>query len=123
MISDDSGLMFPKPGKKKKRKKHKQSIMHCKDGTCYLCMKLHGNYRTYPVVHKHHVYPGTRKNTSEGEGFVVYLCPAHDTCGPESVHHKPENLELIQKECQRVFERTHTRQQFIEIIGRSYLED
>lgn len=28
-------MMYPKPQRKKKRKKHKASILHCKDGTCY----------------------------------------------------------------------------------------
>lgn len=64
-------MMYPKPQRKKKRKKHKASILHCKDGTCYLCMKLKGDYRRYPVVHEHHIYDGPNRQNSEAEGLKV----------------------------------------------------
>lgn len=114
-------LMFPKRKWKKKRKLHKQSILHLKDGTCYLCAKLHGNYRKYPVVHKHHVYPGALRQISEREGFTVYLCPDCHNMSQESVHGDHKLMELIQRDCQRKYEETHTRQQFMDIIGRNYL--
>lgn len=117
-------LMFPKQKWKKKRKKHKKSILHEKDGTCYLCAKLRGNYRKHPVVHKHHIYPGVLRQVSEREGFTVYLCPEHHNMSPESVHQNHELMELIQKDCQRRYEETHTRQQFRELTySRNYLKD
>lgn len=64
-------MMYPKPQRKKKKKKHKASILHCKDGTCYLCMKLKGDYRRYPVVHEHHIYDGPNRQISEAEGLKV----------------------------------------------------
>ena len=74
-------MMYQKPQRKKKRKKHKASILHCKDGTCYLCMKLKGDYRRYPVVHEHHIYDGPNRQNSEAEGLKVYLCLDHHIMG------------------------------------------
>lgn len=119
-----SGLMFPKQGKMKKRKKHKKSILHYKDGTCYLCVKLKGICSKYPVVHEHHVYPGKpNRQISEAEGFKVYLCPRHHEYHKEAVHENDENMKMIQRDCQRKYEETHTRQQFMDLIGRNYLEE
>ena len=70
--------MFPKIKSKKRRKKHPPSILHKKDGTCYLCMRLLDNYSQYRIVHEHHVYPGNpNRRISEENGFKVYLCPGH----------------------------------------------
>lgn len=115
-------LMFPKGKKKKRRKQHKKSILQEKDGTCYLC-RMRGNYRKYPITHKHHVFGGPLRAISEAEGFTVDLCPDDHEFGTEAVHRNQENMRLIQRECQREYEKTHTRQQFMELIGRNYLED
>lgn len=117
-------LMFPKGKKKKRRKQHKKSILQEKDGTCYLCRKLYGNYQRYPSVHKHHVYPGVLRSVSEREGFIVYLCPEHHNMSPESVHADQRLMREIQMDCQKKYEETHTRQQFRDLMyNRSYLED
>lgn len=117
------GMMFPKQPTKKKRKKHKPSILQKKDGRCYLCMK-EGNYRIHPVVHEHHVYFGTgNRKISEEEGFKVFLCPEHHTLGSEAVHNNPKNAEILYKDCQRAYEKNHTRQQFYDLIGKYYLEE
>lgn len=116
-------LMFPKEKKKRKRRKHKPSILHCKDGTCYLCMKLNNDNRAHGTVHEHHVYNGSNRSISEEEGLKVYLCLMHHTAGPEAVHNNHENMRLLQRETQRAYEKTHTRQQFMDLIGRNYLED
>lgn len=119
----DYGLMFPKKPRKKKRKQHKRSILHYKDGTCYLCMRLEGNYRIHAVTQEHHVYGGPLRPISEAEGFKVYLCLPHHIDGPEAVHNNQENRRFLQRECQEVYERTHTRQQFMSLTGRNYLEE
>lgn len=118
-----AGLMFPKKPRKKKRKQHKKSILHTKDGTCYLCMKLEKDSCTHPVIQEHHIYGGPLRGISEAEGFKAYLCLRHHTDGPGAVHNNQENMRILQKDCQEAYERTHTRQQFMELIGRNYLED
>lgn len=120
-----SGLMFPKQKRKKKRKKHKPSIIHRKDGTCYLCMKLHGDYSTKRGIHEHHAFDGNpNRSISEAEGFKVYLCSAeHHQYGPEAVHQNHEMMLLVQQDCQREYEKTHTRADFMKLIGKNTLED
>lgn len=119
---ETEGLMFPKQPKKKKRKIHKKSILHQKDGTCYLCMRLHQNYRKYPIVHEHHIYCGKNRRISEANGFKVYLCPAHHEFGQDAAHRDHEVMRLMQQDCQRVFEETHTREEFMELIGENFLD-
>ena len=117
-----TGLLFPKQKAAKKRKTHKPSILHRKDGTCYLCVRLHGDYRCHPMVHEHHIYGGTaNRSISEAAGLKVYLCPEHHELGMEAVHKNYEYMRLIQKDGQRAYEQTHTREDFMALIGRSYL--
>lgn len=48
---NQEGLMFPKTQKKRKKKmKHPKSIIHEKNGTCYLCMLLDGNYKKHLLL-------------------------------------------------------------------------
>lgn len=119
-----SGLMFPKQKRKKKRKVHKPSIIHRKDGTCYLCIKLHGDYSIKRGLHEHHAFDGNpNRAISEAEGFKVYLCSEkHHQYGPEAVHRNHEMMRLVQQDCQREYEKTHTRQQFMRLIGQNTLE-
>ena len=116
-------MMYPKPQRKKKRKKHKASILHCKDGTCYLCMKLKGDYRRYLVVHEHHIYDGPNRKNSEAEGLKVYLCLDHHIMGPEAVHNNHKNMRILHRDGQRAYERTHSRAEFMSLIGRNYLDE
>lgn len=118
-----SGMMFPKTPSRKKRKKHKASILHKKNGTCYLCIRLHNDFRYHKDLHEHHVFGGPNRDISEAEGFKVYLDLEHHETGKEAVHLNAESMRLIQQDCQREYEKTHTRQQFMELIGRNYLED
>lgn len=116
-------LLFPKQGRKKKRRKHMKSIIQEKDGTCYLCEKLHGDIR-WKYTEEHHVYfgPGQRA-ISEANGFKVYLCREHHEHdgGPEAVHRNHETCMLIQQDVQRQFERNHSREEFMALIGKNYL--
>ncbi len=116
-------LMYPKRQSKKPRKKHTPSIIQSKDGGCYLCEKLHGDY-SVKRTEEHHVYfgPGQRE-ISEANGFKVYLCRKHHihAGGPEAVHRNHETCLIIQQDVQRRFEQTHTRDEFMVLIGRSYL--
>lgn len=117
-----TGFLFPKQKTAKKRKTHKPSILHQKDGTCYLCIRLRGDYRIHPMLHEHHVYGGTaNRRVSEAAGMKVYLCPDHHEFGAEAVHNNYEYMRLIQRDCQRAYEQTHTREAFMALIGRSYL--
>ena len=73
------------------------------------------------MTHKHHVYPGPNRQVSEENGFTVELCPGHHEFTKAAVHENRDYMILIQEECQREYEKTHTRQQFMDLIGKNYL--
>lgn len=102
---------------------HKKSILHKKDGTCYLCRKLQQDFRIHRIVHEHHIYGGPNRPVSEAHGFKVYLCPEHHEFGKEAAHSNQEMMRIMQQDCQREYEKTHTRDEFMELIGRNFLEE
>lgn len=82
---------------------------------CYIC---HSTNR----IELHHIFGGTsimRKNC-EKNGFIVYLCDTHHR-GNNSVHRDREVDLMIKRKAQEEYERTHTRDEFMEIVKRSYL--
>ena len=115
------GLMFPKTMGKKKRKKHKKSILHKKDGTCYLCMMLHEDYRIHPVLHEHHIFGGANRKHSEEYGLKVNLCIPHHETGKEAAHQNAEVAELLHRKGQAAFEKAYPELDFREIFGKNYL--
>ena len=66
-----NGLMFPKSQTKRKKRQHRESILQKKDGRCWLCMRLHGDYSQKAGIHKHHVFFGSgQREISEANGFT-----------------------------------------------------
>ena len=120
-----SGLMFPKQKIKKKRKKHKKSILHNRsDGTCYLCARLHNDYRVHRYLEEHHVFGGDPNRTiSEAEGLKAYLCLEHHRTGEEAVHKNKQVRKMLQQDAQKSFEESHTREEFMKLFEKNYMED
>ncbi len=117
-------LMFPKEkGKKRQRRIHPPSILHPDDGTCYLCRKLDHNGQIQRNLEIHHIFGGPNRAISETQGFKVKLCPKHHRTGSQAVHKNIKSMRLIQKDAQREYEKEHTRQQFMNLIGRNYMEE
>lgn len=114
-------LRFPKKTGGKRRKKHKNSILHLKNGTCYLCMKLSGDYTYHWYLEEHHIFGGPNRVHSEAEGLKVYLCQECHR-GRNGVHMDREKMDFLHREGQKAYEKTHTRDQFMQLIGRNYLE-
>ena len=114
---DQEGVLVPKSGTKKKRKKHMKSILSGdQPGICYLC----GSRQR---IEDHHIFFGTGSRTkSEEYGMKVHLCADCHREGPEAVHRYREADLYLKRTAQRQFEKNHTRQQFREIFGKSYLE-
>ena len=79
---------------------------------CYFCGKT--------TVQLHHIYGGRNRKISDRNGFTVWLCAEHHT-GNKGVHNCEEMSLILKKKQQEQYEKTHTRQEFIELIGRSYL--
>lgn len=83
---------------------------------CWYC-------KTTYNLNLHHIFYGNaNRKISDKNGFVVYLCTYHHT-GTYGVHGKKgndRNIELKQI-CQKKYEENHTRDEFRQLIGRSYL--
>lgn len=102
-----------------------KSIMHKKDGTCYLCVMLHSDYSLKQTQEHHAIHGMGRRKLSERYGLKVYLCLQHHTAdgGPEAVHRNAETDLLVKKEAQRAFERRWPELEFREIFGKNYRKE
>ena len=114
-------LMYPKKTRRKKRVHHPKSILQEKNGVCFLCDALEGNTRQQYGLHKHHVFFGPNRQRSEEDGMFVYLCMRHHETGPDAAHRDKGSRVMLQVYAQEVYEKTHTREQFIARYGRSYI--
>lgn len=79
---------------------------------CFVCG------RPYPQIH--HMMNGTNKKKAEKYGLILPLCLNHHT-GAEGVHSKPEKMLACRQMAQRKFEEEHSRDEWIEEMGKSYL--
>lgn len=75
--------------------------------TCYYC----GIGRSQLDIHE--VYGGSNRQRSMKYGLCVPLCRA--------CHSNEYVIQDLRKWCQREYEKKHSRDEFIEIIGKSYL--
>ncbi len=99
-----------------------KSIMHRKDGTCFLCQTLRGD-DSIKQTYEHHVIYGTgRRRLSEQYGLKVYLCLHHHTEGPEAVHRNTEIDKILKQAAQITFERRYGPEKYMEAFGKSYLD-
>ncbi len=89
---------------------------------CFLCEKLRGD-TSIKRVHRHHVfYGGGLRDVSEQNGFTCYLCIEHHADGfPESVHGNSKIRNYLCALFQKEYEKDHTREEFMELIGKNYL--
>lgn len=111
---------------RRKRKKRSKSILHEKDGTCYLCRMLHDDWTLYEYTEQHHIFFGTAKRAlSEEHGLKVHLCIAHHRGNAEgskeAVHRNKKINLLLRAEGQAAFETTHTREEFRQIFFEDHL--
>ena len=87
-----------------------------KNKECYVC-------KTTYNLHLHHIYYGSaNRKISDKNGFVVYLCQYHHegTYGVHGKNGKELNMKLKQ-ECEKKYEENHTKEEFISLIGRSFI--
>ena len=101
-----------------------KSIMHQKDGSCYLCMLLNGDYDDHKDTEEHHaVFGWANRNLAEHYGLKVYLCPCHHREGEEAAHKNHKIAKLLQEKAQAAFEREYPNLSFREIFGINYKSD
>lgn len=78
---------------------------------CFIC-------KTTYDLEDHHVFFGfANRKQSENFGMKVWLCHEHHV----EVHHNITLDTYIKQNCQKVFEREHTRNEFRQIFGKSWL--
>lgn len=79
-----------------------------KKGKCEYCGKY--SERLDP----HEVYGGSNRKRSIKHKFIKLICP--------ECHKNEEIIRQLRKDVQKEFEKTHTREEFIQVIGKSYLK-
>ena len=74
-------------------------------------------------LHRHHIYAVGRRKISEENGFWVWLHGSYHNQSDYGVHGKNgHDLDMeLKRICQARYEETHTREDFIRLIGKSYL--
>lgn len=81
---------------------------------CYITGTTYG-------LHKHHIYGGPNRSISEREGFYIWLKSDWHNMKGYGIHFNKELDLKVKRECQRKYEETHTREEFMALIGRNYL--
>lgn len=103
-----------------------KSIFPQEKGECWLCARL----INYPVYHQyleeHHIFYGTaNRKMSERLGMKVKLCPHHhrgDKSGnKDAIHHNKAYDLYLKRYAQTKFEEHFSRDDFIDIFGKSWL--
>ena len=104
----------------KKRRKHPESVIRQRPGTCFLCEKLEDDIGPKLYLETHHIIFGTANRIkSEEEGLTVRLCLRHH----RMVHKDAELSKKLQAYAQREWEAMpgHTRVEWMRIFHRNYL--
>jgi hypothetical protein len=74
-------------------------------------------------LHLHHIFFGTGlRKISEQNGFTVYLTAEYHNMSNKGVHFNRELDLKLKRDCQRKYEKTHSRDEFMALIGRNYLD-
>ena len=79
-------------------------------------------HRTYGL-HKHHIYGGANRRISEEHGFYIWLVPELHNMSDRGIHFDKGFDLWIKQLCQTEYEKTHSRDEFMALIGRNYLYD
>ena len=91
-----------------------KSIIQQSNG-CYFCGST-------GLLEEHHIFFGNPgRKISEKNGFKVRLCPYCHRIDGVSPHKNRNNDLMLKRLCQREFEKTHSREEFIKLVGRNYL--
>lgn len=122
--TDLSNEFYPVPKQQKKEKKQRTEIKKkskkqsklerqrdkglIKKGICECC----GRYSKR--LDPHEVYGGSNRTRSIKYKFVKLICP--------ECHSSESKIMQLRIDTQKEYEETHTREEFIEVIGKSYIK-
>lgn len=100
--------MKQKSSKLIKLERNRYSILTDDLESCYICKS--------PNADIHEIYGGRNRKVSMANGFCLPLCRHHHQVVETYAHADFHFKEL----CQIEFEKTHTRDEFMQLIGRNY---
>lgn len=81
---------------------------------CWVCKSPY-------MLHKHHVWAGARRQSSEHYGAWVYLCERHHNMSSMGVHNRPDLDAKLKAYAQKKLEENGmSRAEFIRIFGRNW---
>ena len=95
-----------KTNKQKQLEKNRYSIFTTNLNKCYYCGKE-------GKMDLHEVYGGSNRKRSIKNGLVVPLC--------RICHSNEEIIQYLRIKLQKEFEKTHSREDFIKLIGKSLI--
>ena len=72
-------------------------------------------------LHEHHIFGGKNRKISEKHGFKVWLRADWHNVADYGVHFNRDLDIFLKMSCQNKFEETHTRAEFMALIGKNYL--
>lgn len=93
--------------KQKQLEKNRFSIFTTNFNKCYYCGKE-------GKMDLHEIYGGSNRTRSIKNGLVVPLC--------RICHSNEEIIQYLRIKLQKEYEKIHSREDFIEIIGKSYIK-
>lgn len=74
-------------------------------------------------LEKHHIFFGAaNRKLSDQYGLWVWLCADCHRNGPHAVHRDYDTNLKLKQDGQKAFERSSTRERFMSIFGRNYLD-
>ncbi len=77
--------------------------------------KCDGCHKNFKHLDPHEVYGGSNRKRSIEYGFVKMLC--------RKCHGDNKVLQRLKVEVQKEYEKTHTRDEFIKIIGKNHIKE
>lgn len=101
--------MKKKTAKLSKLERNRYSIFDWDLEKCFACRGK--------AVDIHEIYGGAKRQASMKHGFCVPLCRECHT----RITNNEKEARFLKELCQEKFEETHSREEFMKIIGRNYL--
>lgn len=103
-----------KTSKLRKLEANRYSILTDDLNHCYLCF---GNEHYNEPLDMHEIYGGANRQISIKNGFCIPLCRQHHAL----ITRDNASSLILKQQCQREYEKTHSREDFIKLIGKNFL--
>ena len=102
--------MLRKTNRLRKLEQARWSILTPKLDKCFVCDN--------PKDDIHEIYGGANRVQSIKHGFCLPLCRQHH----RKITNDADMDKFLKRMCQQKFEETHSRDEFMSIIGKNYLD-